>query len=254
MCQTADGGFTACGVTYHHGAGATVPDKMYIVKVSASGVKDWEKVYGSTTGNAAGYSIQQTTGDNGYIVSGEIASRNMGGTGATNTDLFLVRTGTKGDSIWSRTYHGAGSTRNIGLSVLQTPDGGYIAGGYAVSGVTSGFLIKVGSQGDSLWTASTGAATAIVSVKATASGDFVACGSTSASGAGGTDALLYRFTTNGQAVWTTTLGGTLNDAGFSVCPTKDNGFIITGYTTVSGSTGNTSIYLVKTDGQGTIAR
>ena len=248
VCQTSDGGYISCGVSYHRsgGIGATVPDKMYVVKVTATGTKEWDKVYGPLTGNAAGYSILQVASDNGYIVCGQVDGKN-----SLVSYVYLVRTASNGDSTWTRAYQ-QGQSNVAGLTVQQTT-GGFVVGGVSSSPLmnqNNGFVMKVGTFGDSLWTLSTGMNTSIASVKASGTGDFIACGSTTA---GGPNVLLYRFTTNGKMTWSTTPGSSLNSGGESVFPTKDNGFIVTGFTALAGS-GYTGVYLVKTDGSGIISK
>lgn len=54
----------------------------------------WERTYGST-GFDTGYSVQQTM-DGGYVIAGIINS----------TDLYLIKTDSNGNEIWSNTFQG----------------------------------------------------------------------------------------------------------------------------------------------------
>jgi hypothetical protein len=166
-----------------------------------------------------------------------------------------VKGGPKGGIVWTKTFHRQNLTRYAGLSVLQTPDFGFIVGGCTVAGINpTGFVMKVNPMGQEVfWTASTDNISSIGSVKATGAGDYIACGNTASGTNGGLDVLLQRFDETGGISWIKYLGGPLNDAGFSVFPTKDNGFAVTGYTTQAGSS-TTSIYLAKTDGQGALIK
>ncbi len=65
--------------------------------------------------------MQQTL-DGGYVVGGFTFSR-----GAGIDDLWLVKTGADGDTVWTRTYGTA--KEELGFSVQQTQDGGYIFAG-----------------------------------------------------------------------------------------------------------------------------
>jgi hypothetical protein len=71
------------------------------------------RIYGGEVGQAAemGYSVQQTT-DGGYILVGLTASY-----GAGNSDVYLIKTNSLGDTLWSRTYGDSGDDR--GYSVQQ---------------------------------------------------------------------------------------------------------------------------------------
>ena len=66
-----------------------------------------------------GRSVQQTT-DDGYIITGEM-----------DRDVWLLKTNSNGDSLWSKTF--GGNTIDKGYSVQQTTDGGYIITGYTLS-------------------------------------------------------------------------------------------------------------------------
>ena len=86
----------------------------------------------------AGYSVQQTN-DGWYIITGLKSifdsSFNLEG------DVFLVKTNGNGDSLWTKTY--GGTENELGRSIQQTNDGGYIITGYTNSmGQTFGSDLK----------------------------------------------------------------------------------------------------------------
>lgn len=80
-------------------------------------------------------------------------------------------------------------------------------------------------------------------------GDFIVTGRTYMRHTGSKDILLMRTDSEGKQRWVKTYGGVFEDEGYSVAPTQDGGFIITGYTE-SYSAGFYDIYLIKTDAQG----
>ena len=59
----------------------------------------WTKTYGGS-GYERGASIQETS-DSGYIVAGETYSFAVG-----PNDVYLLRTDSLGDTLWTRTYGG----------------------------------------------------------------------------------------------------------------------------------------------------
>ena len=133
--QTSDGGYII--------AGGSSPGDVYLIKTGASGDSIWTRTYGGSEDDG-GYSVQQTS-DEGYIIAGWTFSF-----GAGSYDVYLIKTDASGDTIWTRTY--GGSDVDVGESVQQTLDGGYIIAGYTRSfGAGRGdvYLIKTDADGNS---------------------------------------------------------------------------------------------------------
>jgi hypothetical protein len=84
----------------------------------------WTRTYGGTDVDV-GYSVAQTA-DGGFIVSGYTSSFGTG-----ETDVYLIRTNSNGDTLWTETY--GGIFGEIGFSLAQTSDGGFIVAGYTRS-------------------------------------------------------------------------------------------------------------------------
>ncbi|MCX6841449.1 MAG: T9SS type A sorting domain-containing protein [candidate division WOR-3 bacterium] len=181
--QTADGGYVIAGWTCSFGAGGA---DMYLVKTNANGDTLWTRTFG---GADEGHSVQQTT-DGGYIIAGYTTSFSGG-----VCDVYLVKTDSDGDTIWTRTYGGADD--DVGLSVQQTADDGFIVAGLTYSfgeGHCDAYLIKTDSNGDTLWTRTFGGTSFDIgfSVQQTADGGYVLAGYTGSFGAGGNDVYLVK--------------------------------------------------------------
>lgn len=98
----------------------------------------WTRTYGGVSWDY-GYSVQQTS-DEGYILVGSTESF-----GCFCPDLYLIKTDAQGDTIWTRTYGGAGYDRF--QSVQQIDNEKYIATGSTESFGAGGmdvYLIKIG--------------------------------------------------------------------------------------------------------------
>jgi hypothetical protein len=153
---------------------------------------------------------------------------------------------------FQRTY--GGTNDEWAISVQQTSDGGYVVTGTTRSigaGDHDVYLVKVDVIGDTLWTRTSGGEgyDQGEAVQQTTDGDYIVAGYTWSFGAGGCDAYLVRFDTNGDTLWTRTFGGDSEDYAFDVQQTTDTGYIIAGCT-YSRSAGAYDVYLVKTDAHG----
>jgi len=84
--QTSDGGHVVVGVTESYGAGG---EDVYIVKTSATGIKQWETTFGGSSADE-GWSVDQTS-DSGYIIVGSTHSKGAGG-----YDVWLIKTDADG--------------------------------------------------------------------------------------------------------------------------------------------------------------
>ena len=81
-------------------------------------------------------------------------------------------------------------------------------------------------------------------------GGYALIGSTSSYGAGGYDVWLVKTDTCGNVLWDNTYGGTGEDAGRSVIPTVDGGYVLVGHTRSFGAGLFYDVWLVKTDANG----
>jgi hypothetical protein len=201
----------------------------------------WTKTFGGSDSDW-GFSVQQTT-DGGYIVTGETCSF-----GAGDNDVWLIKTNASGDTLWTKTF--GGSDIDVGYSVQQTTDGGYIITGSTFgAGVSDVWLIKTDDSGDTLWTKTFGGSDSEWgrSVQQTTDGGYIITGMTRSFGAGDRDVWLIKTDNSGDTLWTKTFGGSDGEGGHSVQQTTDGGYIITGSTQkASGS----DVLLIKTDASG----
>ena len=198
-----------------------------VLTIMASGVYAqadtlWTRTYGGSDFDK-GYSVQQTQ-DGGFIIVGFTESYGAGG-----EDVYLIKTDENGDTLWTRTY--GGSSDDMGNSVQETTDGGFIIAGYTYSygaGGSGVYLIRTDSLGDTLWTRTYGGSDDDYgySVQQCQDGGFIIAGKTESYGAGYYDVYLIRTDSMGDTLWTKTYGGSDDDEGYSVQQCQDGGFII----------------------------
>ena len=238
--QTTDSGYILTGFI------ETNADDVALIKTDAAGNTLWAKAYGGT-GSDVGRQVQQTT-DGGFIITGKTYDFSTG-----NGDFYLIKTDSIGDTLWTKTF-GDSIYREIGLSIQQTLDGGYI-----ITGATSDYvpdssdvyLIKTNANGDTLWTRTYGGTSDEYGrfVQQTADSGYIIVGYTRSFGAGLYDIYLIKTNNNGDMIWTKTYGGIDFDYGYSVKQTTDGGYIIAGQT-ISFGAGSHDVYLIKTDANG----
>ena len=192
VVQTSDGGFALAGYKYITNFGDY---DFFLVKFSSAGTVEWSRAVGGTDDDY-GYSVVQTS-DGGFAVAGE-----TGSFGAGEQDLFLVKFSSTGTVEWSRAV--GGRSTDIGYSVVQTSDGGFVVAGKTENfgaGEQDLFLVKFSSTGSVEWSRAVGGTEWDIgySVVQTSDGGFAAAGETGSFGAGLNDLFLVKFDSEGNS-------------------------------------------------------
>jgi hypothetical protein len=238
--QTQEGGYIVTGSTKSYGIGE---ERLWLLKTDSNGNKEWDRTFGgfvSSSGDG-GWSVDQTK-DGGYIVTGYTRSNGAGG-----MDLWLIKTDSLGRKEWDRTF--GGPKDDVGMSVIQTKDGGYIVTGKTASygsGKDDVWLIKTDSAGFKLWNETFGGLEDDEGMQVLEVKDcYIITGRTESEGAG-KKAFLLETDLNGKKLWERVYGE--DSVGISLRLTLDGGYIIAGYTN-SKDSGKEAL-LVKTDNSG----
>lgn len=231
--QTGDGGYILAGSAY---SGVATGTDFYVIKTDSYGDTLWTRTYGGNSGDVA-YCVRQTT-DDGHIIVGFSASFGWGKCYAVRIDAF-------GDTLWTQLY-----SRGAAYSVQQTTDGGYIIAGRAeIAGCFDVYLVKTDANGDIIWsqTYDYNNNDQGYYVQETADGGYIIAGATLTSDVGW-EMLVLKTDSYGDTIWTQTYGGYSNDEAWSAQETIDGGYIIAGFSWISGN--RLDSYLVKTDAAG----
>ena len=210
---------------------------------------EWANTYGSSKIDW-GFCVQETS-DGGYIITGALG-RNayMPWLG----DIYILKIDQNGNEEWSQT-HGITYNENVGRSIQQTSDGGYIIAGY--TGYTyhiDGYMVKTDDKGNVSWTSLFGKFDYYDNLQGasqTSDGGYIAVGWTGSYGAGSSDVWLIKMNLTGVEEWNQTFGDPGLDGGNHVQQTADGGFIVTGVYDNLGV--NSDLLLLKADINGNIA-
>ncbi len=241
--QTSDGGYILFGDTNSFGNGE---NDLYLVRTDASGNEIWSKTFGGAKQDY-GYSVQQTT-DAGYILLGTTDSFGSG-----STDIYLVKTDSSGNEIWSKTFDG--TKEDYGYSVQQTTDAGYI-----ILGTTNSFdssyskiyLVKIDSSGNEIWSKRFGEDnynSKGKSVEQTKDGGYILLGTAKGDSQFMSwdvdDIYLVKTDPDGNKLWSKKFGSDDWETSESVQQTSDGGYILCG-----GTARESTCYIVKTNSEG----
>ncbi|WP_277749817.1 PKD domain-containing protein [Methanoculleus taiwanensis] len=274
VVETSDGGYIVAGftessngdVTGNHGS-----SDLWVVKLSATGMFEWQKCLGGGLADQ-GHCILQTV-DGGYILVGYTESTNGDVSGNHGgADGWVVKLTSAGGIEWQRCLGGSGS--DYLQRIRETPDGGYILAGYTYSN-TSGtvgtnhgssdmYVAKLGSDGAVDWSRCLGGMGAEYGydVVPTGDGGFLVLGITNSfdgdvtGNHGSADLWVVKLDASGSTAWQHCYGGSGADYGYTIAPTV-GGYLIAGYTfssngDVAGLHGNRDIWAIKVGDAGSL--
>ena len=214
IASTTDGGVIIGSHSESAGAGG---HDVQLIKVDAQGALQWSMVYGGTSADGA-YSLKQTY-DGGFVVAAHTSSYGEG-----QHEIYLIRTDTSGNVLWTKTY---GSSGGDFLRALDfTPDLGFIMVAETYSFGAEGadiYVVRTDMQGDTLWTRTFGGPGDDFgySIRLTNDQNYIIAGHTRSFGQGQLDALLMKIDDHGEVIWAKTFGGPDEQFAYSVAPTPD---------------------------------
>ncbi|MBM1105332.1 hypothetical protein JQC67_04175 [Aurantibacter crassamenti] len=222
-----------------------------------------------------------STNDGGFAILGFSNSTDGDISDKTNpvVDYWVLKLDALGDLQWSKTYGGSGE--DIGQSIMQTSDGGYVLTGYAQSadgdgsnneGFHDNWIIRLDSQGTILWEKSFGFSGHDHSYDIIQTDDgglfftgFLDITAAREDGYAEKGELLTRhgvgefwgtkLDANGNVEWRKYFGGSNNDRSYGVVKSNDGGFVLAGFTEsndfdITINRGSYDFWIVKIDQNG----
>ena len=213
-----------------------------MIKTDTKGNEIWYNTYRGNKSDIPNC-VQQTE-DNGYIITGLTDSYGYG-----LSDVYLIKTDDKGNEEWQKTI--GGSDGDMGYSVQQTSDGGYIIAGITQSygaGMIDIFLIKTNADGGIKWQKTFGGKfnEFCYKVLQNLAGGYIIAGSTSSFGTTSiSNAYLLKTDAKGNEEWHKTLGGSDFDDCRCIHQISDGGYILVGGTYSYGLGGKSDVWLIR---------
>ncbi len=240
IVQTKDKGYATIGSSNSYEG-----SNLTLIKIDPNLNQRWFKNYSFNETNIGATLVN--THDNGFAIlcnSGDFDN---------NFDIVLLKTDSKGNKQWEKTF--PGDSIDYGFSLAQTTDKGFIIAGYTHSfgnGMNDFYLIRTDKNGNTLWDKTYGGVSGeqATAVKQTEDGGFIVVGTTFSKGSGWGDIWLIKTNKDGNIMWEKTIGGSKNDEAQDIIIEND-GYVIAGNTKSKGL-GEWDFWIIKTDFKGNI--
>lgn len=142
VIQVKDTGYVIAGSSTGYGDHSA---NAFLMKLDSLGNFLWTKTYGGTNIEGAKQVLENADGT--MMLIGHTNSSGNGG-----YDIYLVKTDIDGNLIWEKTF--GGTDWDFGYSIAPVSAGGYIVTGETYSfgnGNNDAFLLRLDTNGDSLW-------------------------------------------------------------------------------------------------------
>ena len=224
VIETDDGGFILTGNQKNDGNKAHAMLRKY----GSDGEIIWHKTYTRSAYNE-GLSLIETS-DNSIVFVG------FSGTSHGDYKHFIVKTDGEGNSLFKKRF-GTNTQQSLN-SVVEAPDGGYVATGYC-DNYNDLYIVKFDTEGTMLWEHCLPADEDNFYgwdhgndiIRAQSGGYYiVGTSSTYPPSNGGDDIYLVKIDEVGDTLWTDFIGGIADDQGQAIVESDDGNLIITGTT------------------------
>ena len=235
IIETSNSEFCIVGTTESFGAGSR---DIYLIWLDQNGNLIRQKTYGDTDIDGGSELLE--------IENQEIMlygyTKNYG---AQDRDLYLLKTNSIGDSLWSQKYGGANYEESQSFS--RTQSGGYLLCGHSSSLEPnhSMYGLKLDTNGNYIWDIHYGGpqhdgGQALLINK---EGNYVFIGRTMSYGAGMRDAMMVIINPSGQVLSSYFFGSTQNDRIDDIIEYQDYYYMVGQTNSFSG--GDNDVYLIK---------
>ena len=214
----------------------------WVIKLNASGVKQWSNYYGGSFTDTAYDAIQ--TEDNGYMIVGSSDSDDVDILNNKGSyDFWVVKISNTGTLVWEKSF--GGSEIDEAHAISQTADGNYLIVGDTRSndldisqnhGAADLWVIKISPEGSLLWEKTLGGTNFDVgrSISKTQDNGFLISGSSRSTDGnletnkGQNDAWILKINSNGNLEWQKIIGGSEVDFFYDAVELNDQTIVTVG--------------------------
>ncbi|MCC5946116.1 MAG: hypothetical protein JJT94_14395 [Bernardetiaceae bacterium] len=224
VAEVADGGYIIVGYSDSYGAGPDMKD-IWVVKISDSGLREWDKVLGSRESIDEGQGIVADDEGN-FLVVGTTLPISGG-----NSDILAIKIDGKGNVLWEKKYGSKASEAAHGVCKTQN---GFAIIGHSESdgrGKWDMFVVSIDNEGNKIWEKSYGGADNEMgnAIKEDAEGNLILAGYTYTFAEGSHDAWVVKVNKEGKQLWTRNYGGLSTDEAFGIAIEDKGNIVMVGY-------------------------
>lgn len=224
-----------------------IQQDILLVKLNKNGDVSWSTHFGSQD-NEYGNDVKQTY-DMGFIIIGSTTNNS-----SDPSDVYLIKTDSLGNLIWDYSYDI--SDYDVGYSITQTSDSGYIVVGESriIEGPNSIphlLIMRIDKTGEIVWskvysTPYEGGK----SIIQTNDSCFIVCGYTKPENDFWSNFLVFKINSEGDSIWSRNYGGSLKEYANSIKQLDNNDLIISGYRADTNNLNEVDSYFVKSNADG----
>ncbi len=243
--KTRDGNIIVCGIS----ADSSYP---WVAKMTMSGDTLWGLTLTSKGKGGLRDVIETKEGD--FIVCGSVSKTISG---VIDEDVYVAKISQKGVKDWEQIY---GNKIDIGFSIKQTQDGGFVVAGFSIINISTTkqisdmYLLKLNVNGGSEWEKRYGGVgdEGAYSVLQLKDQSIMLSGFTNTKSNGASDAYVLKANSKGDSLWSQRYGDSGEETASTIKVTRDGGFILSGYTTspFPDAKGKRDAYMLKIENDG----
>ncbi len=223
VVQADDEGYFVAGSSGSFDSGLS--NQIMLIRLNKFGNLLWRKTYGGELAEWAESMVESADGN--LLITGYTETTD------NSYQFYAIKLTMDGDTIWSKQY--GGPLWDLCYQSVALPDSGFALFGQTYSygqGEGDFYLVRIDSEGDTLWTKTYGGDLDEngQSISLSNDGGFFLVGNTESFGAGKKDGYVIKTDAGGNVIWTQTIGGTEDEYLYGSCATSNGGIVAVGGT------------------------